>query len=125
MSDLMNLTSKKVFFVDDDEAVLSIVKIILEEERIEVITSTTLLSLDELSVIKPDVLLLDEWIGTKKGSEYCREIKNVEAHSNMRIVLISAVNNLGKIAEECAADAFIEKPFDLDELVGVVKSLLL
>ena len=123
MSGLKNLTSKRVLFIDDDETVLSIVKIILEEEGIEVFTSTTLLSLNELSEIKPDVLLLDEWIGSKKGSEYCREIKNVKTHSNLQIVLISAVNNLGKIAEECAADGFIEKPFDLEELVGVVKSL--
>jgi len=43
---------------------------------------------------------------------------------NIPIVLISAVHNLEKIAEECNANAFIEKPFDIERLVTVVKSFI-
>jgi len=121
---IVKMLNKKVLFIDDDEAVLSIVSIVLEEEGIEVITSTTSVILEEISRIKPNVILLDEWLGDKKGSEVCIEIKKIEAHANVPIVLISAVNNLAQIAQECAADAFIEKPFDIERLVSVVKSLL-
>ncbi|MDP9078982.1 MAG: response regulator [Bacteroidota bacterium] len=118
------MPNNKVLFIDDDEAVLAIVSIVLEEEGIEVITSTTPAIIEEISRIKPNVILLDEWMGDKKGSEVCIEIKKIEAHANIPIILISAVNDLAQIAQECAADAFIEKPFDVEKLVSVVKSFL-
>jgi DNA-binding response OmpR family regulator len=118
------MRKKKVLFIDDDPDILSIVPIVLEEENIEVIATTDPDIIKELPVIKPDLILLDEWLGEKKGSTICAEIKEIEETSDIPIVLISAVTNLDKIAEECDADAFIEKPFDIEQLVTVVKSLI-
>jgi DNA-binding response OmpR family regulator len=118
------MRKKKVLFIDDDPDILSIVPIVLEEENIEVVATNDPDIITELPVIKPDLILLDEWLGEKKGSTICAEIKKIEEISDIPIVLISAVTNLDKIAEECAADAFIEKPFDIENLVTVVKSLL-
>jgi DNA-binding response OmpR family regulator len=115
---------KKVLFIDDDKDILSIIPIVLAEENIEVVATNDPNIISELAVIKPDLILLDEWLGEKKGSTICVEIKKIQETSDIPIVLISAVGNLDKIAEECAADAFIEKPFDIDKLVAVVKSLL-
>ncbi len=118
------MPNKKVLFIDDDEAVLSIVPIVLEEENIDVITSTNSAIIDQIAQLKPDLILLDEWMSNKKGSEICAEIKKIEAFSKIPIILISAVGNLPEIAKNCAAEAYIEKPFDIEELVIVVKSLL-
>jgi DNA-binding response OmpR family regulator len=115
---------KKVLFIDDDKDILSIIPIVLAEENIEVIATDDPNIIKELPVIKPDLILLDEWLGEKKGSTICAEIKKTEETSDIPIVLISAVTNLEKIATNCAADAFIEKPFDIEKLVTVVKSLI-
>jgi DNA-binding response OmpR family regulator len=115
---------KKVLFIDDDKDILSLITFVLGEEDIEVIATDDADIIVELPVIKPDLLLLDEWLGEKKGSTICAEIKKIEETSAIPIVLISAVTNLDKIASECAADAFIEKPFDIEKLVSVVKSFL-
>jgi DNA-binding response OmpR family regulator len=118
------MPKKKVLLIDDDKELLSLIPIILAEEQIEVIATDDPHIIVELPVIKPDLILIDEWLGEKKGSTICAEIKKIEEIAETPIVLISAVSNLDKIAEECDADAFIEKPFDIDKLVAVVKSLL-
>jgi DNA-binding response OmpR family regulator len=115
---------KKIIYIDDDKDIFNIVAIILAEENIQVIESSQSAIINEISLIKPDLVLLDEWLGDKKGSSICQEIKSIEEHTSIPIILISAVNDLKTIAKECAADAYIEKPFDIEKLVSVIKSFL-
>ncbi|AMR32468.1 hypothetical protein A0256_14065 [Mucilaginibacter sp. PAMC 26640] len=118
------MSLKKVLFIDDDEDLLSLVALLLKEENIEVISTTASLSVAEISAINPDLILLDEWLRDKNGSEICKALKNTPGCSKIPVILFSAVNNLSTIAKQCAADAFIEKPFDIDKLVSIVNALI-
>ncbi|MBD1362611.1 response regulator transcription factor [Mucilaginibacter sp. ZT4R22] len=115
---------KKVLIIDDDEDLLSLVEYILKEENIEVISTTVSLSVVEISAIDPDLILLDEWLRDNKGTEICKALKNTPSFSKIPVILLSAVSNLSNLAKRCAADAFIEKPFDIGELVSMVKALI-
>jgi DNA-binding response OmpR family regulator len=77
--------------------------------------------LSELETIKPDVILLDNWLGGVKGSELCKMIKASKEHSHIPVILVSAIDDLEEVASECDADAYLSKPFELSELETVVK----
>lgn len=112
---------KRILVVDDDKEILDIISYILFEKNYHVIPSRTSDILPFLEQIRPDLILLDNWLPEALGSELCKQIKADPVSKKIPIVLISAVNDLEKIAKECHADAFIEKPFnvkDLEELIA-------
>jgi len=64
----MNKSAKKIVIFDDDEDILSICVYILEEQGWEVYTYTNCNNIVErISEIKPDVILMDNWIPDEGG----------------------------------------------------------
>jgi len=55
--------SKKILILDDDDD-------ILEEENIDVIIASAPKIVQDILAIKPDLILLDEWLGEKKAVQY-------------------------------------------------------
>ncbi|RJQ25375.1 response regulator, partial [Candidatus Parcubacteria bacterium] len=70
---------------------------------------------------KPDLIIMDVWIGGIDGNELAKKIKLEESTKKIPIILISALADLSKIASECRADDYIEKPFEIDNLINIVK----
>lgn len=113
---------KKVVLVQDNKDILEIMDQVLEEEGFEVTASLTTEPIERLDEIEPDVVIVDDHIkGKKKGSEVIKELKSDPQTEDVSAVLTSTSNNLPKEAEDCKADDYIEKPFDLDHMVEVVK----
>jgi DNA-binding response OmpR family regulator len=115
---------KKILIIDDDQDILDITKILLNQIGYEVITSLTADILSELSQINPDIILLDDWLDGTKGHKECKILKSADATKNIPIIIFSAANGIEKIAEECLADGFIKKPFDIDYLYQVIEDHL-
>lgn len=116
------MKSKKVLVVDDDNDILDVIRIILEDEGYEVSTLDNGREvLEEVANNMPDLILLDVMLCGMDGRDVC---KNLKAHTLFKlipIIMISASHNLqGFLDEEGAADGFISKPFDIDNLIAVV-----
>lgn len=73
---------------------------------------------------KPDLIFLDIWMPGINGKEVTKILKREPLTSKIPIVIVSALNDTKKIAQEVGADGYLEKPFDMDELLGVVKRYL-
>jgi DNA-binding response OmpR family regulator len=58
------------------------------------------------------------------GREVCRTIKSAEETQNIPIILMSADYKALENYADCLADAILEKPFHLCELVSKVESLI-
>lgn len=113
---------KKVVLVQDNKDILDIMDQVLEEEGFDVTASLTTEPIEKIEEIDPDVVVVDEHIkGRKKGSEVIKELKSDPQTEDVSAVLTSTSNNLAQEAEDCKADDYIEKPFDLDHMVDVVK----
>lgn len=113
--------TKTIYIVDDDESILDVLSIMLKEGNYNIIRakdSVELLSkLDE----KCSLILLDVWMPGKSGDETVRTLKNDKKTKHIPIVLLSALNDLPTIANDCGADGYLQKPFDMQELLDVVK----
>ena len=119
--------SKRILVIDDDEDILEILDIVLKEDGYDVILSNTGEAAEHIRVIHPDLILLDVRIegSAKTGVEICAELKKEYAAEKLPVVLISAETDLAVLANECGADHYITKPFDLFQLLIQIHNLLL
>ncbi|KFF11307.1 hypothetical protein IW15_16285 [Chryseobacterium soli] len=113
---------KKVVLIQDNEDILDIMEQVLEDEGFDVTPSLTTEPIDKIDEIEPDVVIVDDHIkGNKKGSQVIEELKSDAETEDVSAVLTSTSPDVPKKAKECKADDYIEKPFDIDHMIDVVK----
>ena len=106
---------KKVLLVEDDKQMIEVVEFILKEYGFSVHTHSTGLNVDEaIKAYEPNLILLDVRLPGKSGTQVCKEVKQ---NSDIPIILFSAEQDQKKLLNECEADAFLGKPFDINELI--------
>ncbi len=115
---------KKILIVDDDEDLLEIISFLLEEEGYGVTASATGEETKDLSGINPDLILLDlRLAGTfTSGEEICARPKADPATKELPVILISAEPDIKSVAQDCGADGYIQKPFDIFNLSEKIRS---
>lgn len=114
---------KKVVLIQDDEDILEIMDEVLTDEGFDVTSSLTTEPIENIDKIEPDVVVVDEHIrGGKKGTKVIEELKSDPETEDLSAVLTSTSYDLPQAAKDCKADDYIEKPFDLDHMVDVVKN---
>lgn len=114
----------KIIIYEDDESILEVLQMILEEEGYDTLTATHCDSLDQIRTETPSLILIDLWIPELGGEEVCRQVKADPVLQHIPVMFISASNETEKIAAKVHADAFIHKPFDINEVKNKVKTLL-
>jgi len=79
-----------------------------------------------LGVHKPRVVVLDLNLPGVDGMELCRRIKQEPGFEKPLVIGITASNDPGLEAQlrELGADAFFRKPFEVDSLVGVIRTTM-
>jgi two-component system phosphate regulon response regulator PhoB len=121
----MTSESKKILVIEDDKDIRDTIVYILQEEQYEVISSEDSKILRSLEDHKPDLILLDNWLTDWKsdanGQQLSKELKANPATRHIPVIIISAVSNIKEIAEAGHADGYLRKPFDLADLVEIVK----
>jgi DNA-binding response OmpR family regulator len=114
----MAAEAKKILAVEDDRDILELYEYIFNEAGYEVSTSATGKDLSTLiDTFHPAVILLDVDLGELNGADLCRQLKANPATKALFVVLVSANLNIREIMLRSGADAFIAKPFDLDNLL--------
>lgn len=118
-----------VLAVDDDESVLRMVTMLLQTKRYRTLTARS--GREALARVKeamPDVVILDGMLPEVHGFEICRQIKTSERFRHIPVIMMSAVHTGWRFAadvkERYGADDYIEKPFDPQELLRRVETLL-
>ncbi|MBA3723341.1 MAG: response regulator [Candidatus Levybacteria bacterium] len=113
---------KKVLVAEDDKAIIEVVRIILENEGYEVITADQGERVYKaVDMHLPDMILLDIWLFGEDGGEIAKNIKGKPHTKHIPLVMMSANNETEKITKESGADGFLLKPFNIDDLLAMVK----
>ncbi|MBY2476095.1 response regulator transcription factor [Clostridioides difficile] len=114
--------SHKIYIVEDDISISTLLKDYIEKYGFEVVVEE---NFDDIMVtfekIKPDLVLLDVNLPKFDGFYWCRCIRQ---QSNLPIIFISARDgNVDQIrALESGADDYITKPFYYDVVMAKIKS---
>ena len=111
---------KKVLIIENDSDIRDIISYILEDKGYEVIAVEPR-PVDRLHTFKPDLILLDEWLNEREGHLLCTELKDLHETKHVPVIILSTANNIEEIANNCKAEGFVNKPFDLDELLEEVQ----
>src|SRR3954447_20896200 len=110
----------RIVVIEDDEELLGLLNEILISEGHEVVPYMDKNSIKGIIINRPDLVLLDNKLPDGLGSELCREIKSNELTKHVGVILTSGTPDLPEMAKECNADAYLEKPFDLETMIKLV-----
>jgi CheY-like chemotaxis protein len=114
---------KKVLLADDDFTMVALLKTLLGMEGYQV---ATLLDkkgniMENIRREKPDVLLIDIFLGTRNGMDVVRQIRATPDMKNLKIVMVSGIDK----TEEClaaGANAFLLKPYMPETLFNLLRA---
>ena len=115
---------QRIMIVDDDENINELISLYLNKECFETkMVYDGESALKELSVFKPNLIILDLMLPGIDGYQVCREIRKT---NNVPIIMLSAKGETFDkvLGLELGADDYMIKPFETKELVARVKAVL-
>lgn len=146
---MIEIKKIKVMIFDDDADILEVCAIILEQNGYAVSMQNNCEQiLQKLRSFDPDVILMDNKIPPFGGVQATQQIREAAGEAGtpgvpgetgmsgeagtsgmsgtfgsrrLPVIFFSANRDVAGLASQATADYFLEKPFDLDELVGVVR----
>lgn len=117
----------RILVVDDDENTISFFQSVLEEQGYTVSTAENgIEAIKKVKEFHPEVILLDVIMPEMDGYEVTVKLKGNPKTKNISIILVTGMDTLEDKVRglECGADDFITKPFNFDELLARVRSLV-
>lgn len=114
--------NKTVVFIDDEQDILEAVQIILESSGYRVVPFTHMKSVRDIVAAHPDLILLDILLVGQSGKEVCQSIKQTPELQSVPVIMLSAhpLSKLKTVMKQAGADGYLQKPFELDNLVKTV-----
>ena len=124
----MSQDLKTVVCIEDEAGVIELIQLILEQRGLRVVGAES--GAEGLGIIRqvqPALVLLDLMLPEMDGWEVYRRMKADEALKSIPVIIVTA--KTAGIDEALArhvakVDAYIKKPFSLEELVQTVDSVL-
>jgi len=116
-----------VYFIDDSATMREVIKIAFRRENFNVITCADAASaMAQFEQNPPDAVITDVIMPDQDGYSVCSQIKEHAHFSATPVLLMSGVVNKSVADKAVAvkADELIRKPFQPQELISRVKSLL-
>ena len=113
-----------VLIVEDDEDIAESLKTLLESEEFDALSAADgVLGLERARDARPDVILLDMMLPRLDGVGVAHELRRTDANPPP-VVLYSAGWRLEEAAREVGTPWFLRKPFDIDELLALIRRAL-
>jgi two-component system, OmpR family, alkaline phosphatase synthesis response regulator PhoP len=115
-----------VLVVDDEPQVVWMLQFSLQAEGYETLAARDgRTALDEIRTHHPKLMLLDIMMPVMDGWSVLEQIRALPPEDRPRVIVVSARSSLRDRAKaaELGADAFVPKPFNVDDLLAVLHGL--
>ena len=113
----------RILCVDDEHDICRLLDTILTMSGYRTLVAGTAAEGLSRIQLQPDLIILDLNLPDLDGIEMCRQVRRIDAR--VPVLFLTAATDARR-AEALAAggNAFLEKPFDVDELLGLIAGLL-
>ena len=116
------MNPKAILVVDDEPAILDMIAELLGFEGYQVVTTSQgSVALAWAQADPPALILLDLMMPGMSGWQIIAALKAAPQTRAIPIVVLSARRDLPAIAKDLGIRTFLTKPFDIDELIGIVR----
>ena len=118
---------KKILWIEDDVETVEPFGFALGEEGYKVIYARNGQSgIEMVSLMKPDIILLDIKLSDIDGFEICRILKSKQEYKSIPIIMMTGMGDTESAVQglSAGADDFVSKPPDFKEFLARVKSHL-
>lgn len=114
-----------VLVVDDDPDILEALSEILEAEGFEIRRARNgKEALERLEPDPPNLILLDLMMPVMDGWEFAQRMRQKPAVAGIPLIVLSADRNVGSKAADIGAVGHLAKPFELNDLLDMVRRSL-
>ncbi|WP_346237026.1 response regulator [Niabella insulamsoli] len=118
------MQARKVIVVEDNDDIYNVITLILISKYYHLVVCPTAHSFySEMGNGKPDLIIMDVMLPDGNGIALCAETKQSPLFKDVPILLMSAHLDPA-IAKSSQANAFVKKPFDIDDFKMKVDALL-
>ncbi|MDF2517410.1 MAG: response regulator [Sphingobacterium sp.] len=116
---------KTVLIFEDDTIILEVITVVLTDLGFQVeVSETSHDIIQKVESTEPNLILMDNWIPNIGGVEATRLLKADDRFKHIPVIYVSANNDIESLAARAGADDFLSKPFDLDDLEGIVNKYI-
>jgi DNA-binding response OmpR family regulator len=120
---IIDMIPKTILVIDDDLDILDAISTILDFEGFKVISSSKAAEIFMLiNGCMPDLILLDVLLSGQDGRDIAKKLKTRRETKKIPIVMMSAHPTVSRDINNCKADGFIAKPFNIDYLLSTINS---
>lgn len=123
----MTVKKKKILIIEDDKDISRTLSLRLEMEGFQVIIAQEgYEGFYKATTQRPDLIILDLRLPGLPGEEICRELRKDQRYASLPIIMLTAKDTdvdrvIGKVI---GANQYLNKPFDIDELLKKISLLL-
>ncbi|HJU46205.1 MAG TPA: response regulator [Chitinophagaceae bacterium] len=115
----------QIMIFDDDADILSICSYILQIKGWEVHTKTNCNNiLEAIEKVKPDVIVMDNWIPDTGGIVATQTIKAHEPFKHIPVIYFSANHDISNLAKQAGTEYYLAKPFDIQQFEDLIEQVL-
>ncbi len=116
----------KILVVDDDKDLLEIIHSLLTKKGFDVEVDTNWEEgFTKIESFQPQLILLDVFLSGIDGLDICKQLKSNPKTQDIPIIIFSGYPRVAEtIIYEYGADDFIAKPFEVNDLITKVHSVL-
>lgn len=120
-------SEKKILFVDDEDDIREVLQIRLESYGYRVASAASgEEALEKIESEHPDLVILDVMMPGMDGLAVLKRIRKNEGTANMPVIMLTAKRKkmIGDLFEFENIQGFVEKPFESEVLLNLIKKAL-
>jgi diguanylate cyclase (GGDEF)-like protein len=117
----------RILIAEDEDSIAKMLREALQMARYEVrIAHDGQEAVDQIGANPPDLLILDVQMPRLDGFEVCKRVKADVFLRHIPVMMLTAQSDTQyKVTGfDCGADDYVTKPFDMDELLARIRTLL-
>jgi CheY-like chemotaxis protein len=113
---------KKILVIDDDSIIVRYLRAVFSDNGYETCeASSAIEGLEAVRREKPDLITLDIQMPGEWGPRFYRKLRQENELREIPVIVISGIDGGHAVRD---AVAFVKKPFDPEQLVGIVKNTI-